>query len=263
MARYVELMASIKRGDLSDPASISQFALHLDADLEQWRLSLPSYWSYTVAASLDDSERYSFNGTYHIYSDPWICRMWDHYRWMRILVHELILSYLPSPRECILRSTDDQFLEIQDQQQASASLSIISSLATDICTSIASTLYRLAPQPPCMSGSTPGPPRVGGIFMVLWTLRIAGGAMGVPAELHRWAVQVLERIGSTMGILQTRIVIVRMNAHRDEWMRRMGRGLGNGVECGGAVGGMDLGGTRYAEYRRDVESLSGLVVDLD
>lgn len=39
-----------------------------------------------------------------------------------------------------------------------------------------------------------------GIFMLLFPLRVSGGAAGSPIEVHEWVVQKLERTGYSKGI---------------------------------------------------------------
>ena len=202
--QYVELCASISSGALSTPTTIFQKALQLEIALAKWKQNLPAFWNYTVAVAPGKSEA-AFNGKCHIYEDFWIERMWDHYRWLRILVNELLLTNSDSPS-----SPPDQTF-----QQAEA-LQLIHQLASDICTSVATVLYRLAPLP----GAGSFPPRVGSIFMIIWTLRTAGGAIGVPDALHDWVVRLLENIGQTMGILQTRVAISKSREHREHWKRQ-------------------------------------------
>jgi len=53
--------------------------------------------------------------------------------------------------------------------------------------------------------------------MLLWPLKIAGSAIGVPDGLHEWVIKVLDNIGQTMGIGQTRVAIFRMVRQRECW----------------------------------------------
>jgi hypothetical protein len=199
--RFVDLHASVKQGQVTDPVVIVQDALLLETALEEWRAALSPSWKYKVVISSEAQGTY--DGQYHTYSDHWIARMWDHYRWTRILVHELILTHL-----ILLPS-----LPTEMREQQTRSMAIISHLASRICASVSSQLYR-----PNSAIAGPGSnSQLTSVFMLLWPLKIAGSAIGVPDGLHEWVIKVLENIGQTMGIRQTRVVIFTMGMQRERW----------------------------------------------
>jgi hypothetical protein len=199
--RFVDLHASVRQGEAVEADAIIRDALLLDNALEEWKAALPPAWKYRVVISAEAQGTY--DGQYHIYSDHWIARMWDHYRWTRILVHELVLTHL-----ILLPSLPT---ELRDQQ--AKSLAIISHLASRVCASVSSQLYhpsRTIPWPESNSQLT-------SVFMLLWPLKVAGSAIGVPEALHGWVLDVLENIGQTMGIRQTKVVIFRTKMQRGYW----------------------------------------------
>jgi hypothetical protein len=199
--RFVDLHASVRQGQAADPNAVIQDALLLETELEEWRATLPSAWKYKVVISSQPHGTY--DGQYHIHSDYWIARMWDHYRWTHILVHELILTHLvllplPPTEVC---------------NQKTQSLAIISHLASRICASVSSQLYR-------PNSTIRGPEsnsQLTSVFMLLWPLKVAGSAIGVPEALHEWVIDVLENIGQTMGIRQTKVVIFTTIMQREYW----------------------------------------------
>jgi hypothetical protein len=201
--RLIDLRASIRPGEMTDASAVIRDALLLEADLAEWRATLPCNWGYDIriAAETDCKFRGTFNGEYHLYNDHWIARMWDHYRWTRILVHELILTHsvmllLPSAEIC------------KRQEQ---SLAIISHLASNICASVWSQLNLPDPSIP---GSAP---QLTSVFMLLWHLRVAGSAVGVSESLYQWVLQLVDNIGQEMGIRQTKMVIFRTRYQRQHW----------------------------------------------
>lgn len=199
--QFVDLHASVRQGQATDANAIIQDALSLDNALEEWKAALPPAWKYRVVISSEAQGTY--DGQYHIYSDHWIARMWDHYRWTRILVHELILTHM-----ILLPSLP---IELCDQQPQS--LAIISHLASRICASVSSQLYR-------PNTTIPGPgsnSQLTSVFMLLWPLKVAGSAIGVPEALHEWVLDVLDNIGQTMGIRQTKVVIFTTVMQREYW----------------------------------------------
>jgi hypothetical protein len=188
---------------VTDASAIIRDALLLETDLTEWRATLPCNWTYNIRVTpqTDCKFKGTYDGEYHLYKDHWIARMWDHYRWTRILVHELILEHLPR-----LSLTHAEIYKQQEQ-----SLTIISHLATTICASVWSQLK--LPDP-----SIPGSyPQLTSVFMLLWHLRVAGSAVGVPQALHEWVLRILTSIGQEMGIRQTKMVIYRTTYQRQHW----------------------------------------------
>jgi hypothetical protein len=212
--QFVDLHASVRQGQVTDPSAVIQDALRLEEALEGWRKTLPPAWKYRVV--LSSQSHGTYDGQYHIYNDHWIARMWDHYRWTRILIHELILTHV-----VLLASPPPEMYEQQTQ-----SLRIISHLASRICASIASQLYR-------PNATIPGPgtnSQLTSVFMLLWPLKVAGSAIGVSDPLHEWVVGVLENIGLTMGIRQTKVVVLTTIMQREIWKsnRTLVPGSGHG-----------------------------------
>jgi hypothetical protein len=199
--KFVDLHASVRQGQAVDADAVIRDALLLDTALHEWKAALPPAWKYKVVISPEAKGTYE--GQYHVYSDQWIARMWDHYRWTRILVHELILTHLIR-----LPSLPTELYEQQTQ-----SLAIISHLASRICAGVSSQLYH-------PSATTPEPgskAQLTSVFMLLWPLKVAGSAIGVPDALHEWVLDVLEKIGQTMGIRQTKVVIFTTVMQREYW----------------------------------------------
>jgi hypothetical protein len=200
--RFVDLHAFVRQGHVTDPHVLIQDALFLEQALEAWRNDLPPAWKYKVA--LSSQSRGTYEGQYHIYSDHWIARMWDHYRWTRILVHELILTHvtlLPSPQSAMY------------EQQMQDSLRVISHVASHVCASVATQLFR--PNPAVRDPGTKS--QLTNVFMLLWPLKVAGSAVGVSEALHEWIIEVLDNIGLTMGIRQTRVVVFMVIMQREYW----------------------------------------------
>lgn len=140
--------------------------------------------------------------------------MWSYYRWARILVNELLLAHLDK----LLRHTREQ------QMQRARCLKTISSMASDVCTSV-----------PSQFAATPLPHRLlqvredrslgmTGVFLMMFPLAVAGGASGVPDELHYWAMEVLGQIGRTMGVKQA-LALMRMTKMRRDATKMGAPGL--------------------------------------
>jgi hypothetical protein len=202
VSRFVDLHASIKSVHTPNADIIVRNALLCEAELEEWEATLPGHWGYGAASPREPESR-MFNGQYYIYSDIWIGRILDHYRWSRILVNEMLLIYIgkiaPHPLEY--------------NTQRTKSLAIISQMATEICVSVSGQLYcntlpiskiRLVPA-------------TSGFFLLLFAVAVAGSSFGVSEELHGWVAKLLEEIGHKMGIRRALMLVPAMKKQRERW----------------------------------------------
>src|SRR5690349_17016184 len=106
------------------------------------------------------------------------------------------------------------FSSEEDRAQRSRSLAIILRLATDLCSSAASQFHR----PTLLDKARrQGVPALSGCFLLPFPLAVAGSAMGVPDELHDWAIHILETIGHKMGVAQALSMIHPTKMQREKW----------------------------------------------
>ncbi|KAJ6177778.1 Chondroitin AC/alginate lyase [Penicillium mononematosum] len=185
-----------------DARAVVDSALFFEDELHKWETQLPADWSFTVKES--NTCEHTFRGQYHVYRDMWVSRVFNHYRWARLLVNETILSQIskmarPTPNDVIQR------------QQA---LDMISCMAIDICAGVASqeaiSVQGVAEDPSHI-------PLLNGTFMLLFPLGVAGGAAGTPDEVHDWVVGTLERIGCTTGIRRALEMIPQLKKSVGKW----------------------------------------------
>ncbi|KAJ5519409.1 Chondroitin AC/alginate lyase [Penicillium expansum] len=148
-----------------DARAVVESVLLFEDELHDWETHLPIDWSFTVKES--NRCEYTFHGQYHIYKDMWVSRIFNHYRWARLLVNETIVSHISK----MARPTANDV--IQRQQ----SLDIISCMAVDICAGSASqeglSAQGVAEDPSHI-------PLLNGTFMLLFPLGVAGGSAGTP-----------------------------------------------------------------------------------
>ncbi|KAF7923504.1 hypothetical protein EAE99_006763 [Botrytis elliptica] len=203
--RFINLHASIRAKAFTNLVEIVSALASLDGELEQWEANLPLDWNFTVR-SRDLPDGSSFNGKCHEYCDVWISRMFNHYRWMRILLNELLLKHLN-------RMT---YLTSEHLVQKMKALKIINRMATDICTSISSyfdhtTLVERPTLLPQMSGIP--------VFLMIWPLFVAGGGTGVPQHLYNWVLGRLGIINKQLGVLSAQTMMERTKIRRQRWVR--------------------------------------------
>jgi len=200
ISRFTNFHASIRSKHLTDSNTILAESLLLDDMLEEWELQLPQSWLYKLEQHTEETA-VMYKGISHRYCDFWTARMYNHYRWCRILVNELLVTQLgPDSAE--------------DAAQRSKSLDIISRQAADICSSVSIQFHK-----PTLLEETKqtGVPALSGCFLPLFQLAVAGSAMGVDEEIHDWVVSMLELIGHDKGVGQALAVIPGIKLQREKW----------------------------------------------
>ncbi|KAJ5342236.1 hypothetical protein N7541_011360 [Penicillium brevicompactum] len=202
LIRFMRFDASLRQQSPGTKAVISS-ALMFEAELSEWEASLPDSWTYDVQKS--DTHHRTFYGEYHVYKDGWVSRIFNHYRWTRLLFNEMIVCKISSLSQ---PSSGD----IAQRQQ---SLETISSMALGICAGAAS--HEAISQRGISADNSSHLPPLNGIFMTLFPLAVAGGAAGVPDHVHDWVVGTLEQIGCTMGIQRASEMIPQLKNSHAKW----------------------------------------------
>lgn len=204
VSRFINLHASIRGENLSNSDIIIREALLCEAELDHWEKRLPAHWEYSTVSSRDTkSSMFNGPGQSYIYRDLWIGRILDHYRWTRVLVNELLLRHIER-----LASPSPGY-----DAQRRKSLAIIYKMASDICISVSSHSCCHSIQPSKIGFV----PAASGIFLLLFTLAVAGSAVGVPEELYNWVIKLLENIGRMAGIQQALILARMIKIQRERW----------------------------------------------
>lgn len=216
IARFAQLNATLRTRVFTDgdesTAHILQQLLAVDADMDEWESSQAGKWRYEVLSSPDLPREAVFRGTYHRYSDVWASRIWSHFRWARLLTNQRILELAeshprtaagavpPGPRQERIRET-------------------VRRLAVDVLTSVP-THYRHPrltwkdlDMVQTHGGAGAG---VVGIPHLTFNLRVAACAPGVPYEVWRWALDVLDTVWSDLGMLHAKSLADELRKHRDK-----------------------------------------------
>lgn len=178
--------AELKYDFVGSLGSLIGKALHLDADLRLWVLSLGPFWRYSVVNNpRSDLSNYThcptYGNRYHVYRNVSIATMWNHYRQTRIVLNEMI-------RSMSLRLWGSERVP-ECQQTVFQSVAIMKQMVDDICTSIS---YYF----------TSGETSFGSTIRLLWPLFIAANCASTEPATKEWILQTLDVIGSTTGIQQ-------------------------------------------------------------
>ena len=215
IARFIELSSKVRFSVLSDgtktTTNMIKDLIDIDDEFEQWEDSLDGYWLYKVERGPHLPPAAVFEGEYHDYYDMWVARIWNYYRWARILASQLILDLVaknPTSSHSLinLAAVDDR-------------LGSVKVLARDI---LASTPCHW--RHPLLGDKTPVPVQqkggagagAAGVPVLLFHLKVAGCAPGVPLEYWQWSYSVIECIWGDMGMQHAKSMMDAMIAHRAE-----------------------------------------------
>jgi hypothetical protein len=204
--KFICLRAAIRKGDSIAPTSIVNQLREFESELIIWARDLPRSWIFTT----DHASSWAGPAGIppHVYHDTWISRVWSHYRWIRISVHEAILEHLP-------RAPDQAISTIASQRLSS--VSIIRHMAADICASVP---FHLSNYNALKNQIFPHPDIVGA-FDLMWPLAVVSGSEYVEEDVHTWAACVLDTIGKGMGIKQSLLLVSVAKSRRKSGLRSM------------------------------------------
>lgn len=223
-AQFIQLSAIIQSQVLTDgrprTTSILQKLIDVDDHFIAWAQGLSGIWCYRTQHADHLPRAAIFQGEYHIYYDMWVARMWAHYRWARILLNQSILEFI--------NSHPMSSLALISAAERSRRFSIIQCLAKDTLISTPSHWRH-----PLLDDKSPVPVEknggagsgAAGIPVVLFQIKVAACAPGVPSEYWDWALGVMECIWSDLGMLHAKSMMETMQAHRDGLCRAQADGI--------------------------------------
>lgn len=184
--------------------------------MAQWEASQTGKWRYQVHRHPALPPEAVFRGQYHRYSDVWTSRIWNHFRWARLLANQALLSFAGRYPACATAAVS---LGRQDRAHAT-----VQRLAADVLTS-APTHYKH----PRLTRAhldiiqTHGGAGAGavGIPHLMFQLQVAACVPGVPRAVWRWALGVMETAWGELGMLHVKSLAEVLRAHR-EGLERLG-----------------------------------------
>jgi hypothetical protein len=170
----------------------------LEKSLASWESALDRKWIYSSIAAPDLPPHAVYNNNYHRYLDLWVARVWNYYRWARIMTCQLLMDlrikYPLSVAQVKAIASDDDYLLT------------VSRMAGDILHSMPSHWCHPHLSQKQIGLIEPGEEGSGsaGMPAVLVHLKTAATAPGVPAHMRQWAYEFMQCIWSEMGIAQAR-----------------------------------------------------------
>ncbi|KAL4739293.1 hypothetical protein BDV11DRAFT_170208 [Aspergillus similis] len=218
ISRVGDLCASLKNGALIEPAKVVKRALKLDVELGAWAKSFKLTRGYAVVNVPEpvgeiagtgknvSPLRHIYGNHYHIYPDTVVSACWNDYRFVRLLLLE-VLGWLAghlSRKEDIDATRRSEYRKTVDY-----STKLSQQLSDDVCASV-----------PYHFGATEtstqedwSSSRTGGMIRLLWPLFLAAERDRATQETRDWIADTLFRIGYGVGIRQA---LVMSNLLRSE-----------------------------------------------
>lgn len=212
IARIIDASSRLRSTVLRDGApatttTVTNF-ITAEAELESWRLSLNETSRFLVRLGPHLPPQAVFEGEYHTYHDLWAARMWNHYRWARILANQTILDLFdkyPVSAQQLLVSSEDR----RERQ------TMITDLARELLVSSPSHWRH-----PLLRGKSDDLMEecgvvgsgAAGVLIFLNQAVVASCARGVPPNYWDWTYDVLRCVWADMGM---EYAVVLMNVMRD------------------------------------------------
>lgn len=211
LARFIKVSMAVRKRQYRDgDATVRQVLeklIKLEAELESWVESLDGVWRYRTQEAPELPSSAIFGGEYHVYHDLWVARVWNHYRWARILVNQVILdtvSRYPISSEPL--SADFAY---------KGRLQTIKTEARDMMVSTPCHWRH-----PLLNGRIGkqieelGVGRLGsaGLPILLFHLKVAACAPGIPQDYWDWTYDIMNCIWGDMGMLHAKNMMESMDA---------------------------------------------------
>jgi len=213
ISRFVHLSAHMRKHAFEDgsaeTAGVIRDAVRLDADLAALHARMDGTWCFMVVDG-DLPRNVCFGGRYHTYTDMWIARIWNYYRWGHILVCQTALE--------LAAAYPASAAGLVSPEAESRCLATIRRLAEDVIVSLPThwrhpglaeeDQRRVQNRAGAGAGSA-------GVPATLFHLVAAACAPGVPAEYASFGLATLDTVWAHMGMLQARSLAELVRAHRD------------------------------------------------
>ncbi|KXJ97716.1 hypothetical protein Micbo1qcDRAFT_230297 [Microdochium bolleyi] len=213
IARLVQLSSILVKQRLSDES------IEVEAHMRQLlalraacdRLEKRLWETYPYAVKQIDSlpAIAVYHDTYHAYTEIWSARIWNHFRWARILILEILLRL--SDDFPILGSRS---VPVADRIDL---LATIKRMSTDLLVSTPSHWHHPVldkPTAKMMEAPSKGGTGAVGLPTLLWHLKVAACAQGVEDEAYDWVYNVMQVVWKDMGMQHARLIAGFMDEHK-------------------------------------------------
>jgi hypothetical protein len=199
MAKFCNLQAAIDCPDYdSDPSVFVSCALGIDAELAGWYARWQSSFLFATIIAREMTPEV-FEDYWHLYPNIMVALILNHYRCIRTLVNQIIITQLTAMRTGLDPDLILEYSAVYNDQMDSSRRMIIE-LSHEICASV-----------PYYMGSYPGyqveswnssndyASENARAKLMLWPLYVAGQAEHISDIMRAWLIEQLETLSKEMG----------------------------------------------------------------
>jgi hypothetical protein len=198
ITKFSELRTNLTDSEYAkDAHRIVMDALEIDEMFHEWTLNVPSsFLKNTISMTEPDEE--VFADYYDVYSDVFTAGIWNSFRSLRIMLHEILIERLVklcSSSGCIIVG---QEIISSYKAQIFTSRAMINILTHEVCASVP--FYFNYHQRDMESFGERPPPKALTGYLLMWPLYTAAVAGRVSAQMRNWIAGRLKNIGDVMGM---------------------------------------------------------------
>ncbi|KAI0555039.1 hypothetical protein F4679DRAFT_570364 [Xylaria curta] len=221
-ARLLQLLLTADRttslDDQQETDNLIQQFLAVESVFERIERQLRAAYPFVENRS-DQPSPALFRSKWHSYSEIWGARIWNHYRWARILLGEYIIRFtIEYPR------SSARYISPPQKVQCYAT---IERIAEEMLVSTPSHWHHpVLDDAAARKYEAPGQGGAGaaGLPTLLWHLKVSGCAPNVPPEFWDWAYDILQVVWKNMGMQHAQALAEVMEEHR----KSLQMGISNG-----------------------------------
>ena len=198
----------------------------IDADFARWESQYRDKAAFT-SIQLDMESTECFSDHYHNYPDLFCAMVWNHYRTLRMLLHQIMVTqiaaayyqeYLPAikPIPYINSASLKDFhmpKEFTYANQFYKSHSILTSLSHDLCAAVPY-FFSFQMYGDQWEKAVPAIAAAKGNIL-MWPLYMVGQLSATSPMMRQWAINRLKKIGDVMGIKQADMLARIMEKGQD------------------------------------------------
>lgn len=205
--RLVNITSGPRTSGLADgdeAAAVLSQLLSLEDQMASWESRIGGKWAFQTLNG-DFPPQACFQGRYHVYADNRTARVWNYYRWARLIVCSALLDLLEADTFPVATTR----MAGRRESKSAALRATALRLARDMLVSVpthwrhpsmdAAQRARVR----CVGGAGTGAVGVPGL---LFQIDVAASTRGVPRAWADWAIGLLDAVWGDMGMVHARRV---------------------------------------------------------
>lgn len=199
MAKFCNLQAATDcPGYDNDPSVFVSCALGIDAELAEWYARWQSSFLFATIIAREMTPEV-FDDYWHLYPNIMVALILNHYRCIRTLVNQIIITQLTAMTTNLDPDLVFQYSSIYNDQMDSSRKMIVE-LSHEICASVPYYLdYYPGYQVESWISSINSASKNARAKLILWPLYVAGQTEYISEIMRTWLIEQLEVLSKEMG----------------------------------------------------------------